>query len=105
MGVRPHPRGSRSRRLWERISSGRRAPVGDWKRHGGLRESAGIPALQQLRSVVNPTGRNPTSPLWFALLKLCKVSGDLVLEREWVVASFHGLYQDPRGGHETVTDQ
>ena len=49
----------------------RRSVIG--KRHGGLRESAGIPALQQLRSVVNPTGRNPTSPLWFVLSLLCKV--------------------------------
>ena len=57
----------------ERISSGRRAPVGDWKRHGGLRESAGIPVLQQLRSVVETPGRNSPSRRWFALLILCQV--------------------------------
>ena len=74
--------GSRSRRFGERISSGRRTRVCGWERHGGRRDWSGMAALQQLRSVVNPSERNSTSRRWFALVILCQVEPVLGLPKE-----------------------
>ena len=71
-GVQAQPRRSRSRRLGERNSSGRRPRVRGWKRPERRRCWTGKALLWQLRSV----GKHPLpispSRHWFALDSLCK---------------------------------
>ena len=88
MGVQAQPRGHGNRLLRVRNPSGGRAPVGGWERHGGLLESDGIPALLQLRSVGNPSVRNPPSRRWFALVKLCKVEPVLAVSTDRISRVF-----------------
>ena len=79
-GVQAQPRRSRSRRLGERNSSGRRARDGGWERPERRRCWTGKALLQGLRFVVKHPLRKSQSRCWFALEILCKVERDLPSE-------------------------
>ena len=81
-GVQAQPRRSRSRRLGERNSSGRRARDGGWERPERRRCWTGKALARRLRSVVKHPLRNSPSCRWFALDVLCKVDLALALPRE-----------------------
>ena len=87
MGVQAQPRRSRSRRLGERIASGRRARVGGWESLEGRQFWTGKALPRQLRFVVkHPLPISPSRD-WFALEALCKVIADLSLQGRWLEPS------------------